>query len=213
MFTGIIEETGIIKSFAKDTKGATICIECTTVLENSKIGDSISVDGVCQTAVAYSKNCFTARVSEETLAVTTFENLKTGDVVNLERALTLSSRLGGHIVTGHVDCCGKLVAKEKKNDFYDLYFEIPTEQEKYVVKKGSITINGISLTVAELQENVVTVAVIPHTFENTNLKELNIGDFVNIETDILGKYVEKILFAKDNNTGISMKFLQENGFV
>ena len=213
MFTGIIEEIGKIKSFKKDSNGATVEVECSLVLEDTKLGDSIAINGVCQTVIELSSNSFKARVSDETLKVTTFENLKSGNIVNLERALTLSSRLGGHIVSGHVDCRGKFTKIEKLTDFYNLEFEIPQEQTKYVVHKGSITINGISLTVAEINQNRFKVAIIPHTFENTNLKALNIGDNVNIETDILGKYVEKMLSSKDNDSNISMSFLQENGFV
>lgn len=213
MFTGIIEETGKIKSFSKDSNGATIEVECQKVLQDTKLGDSIAINGCCQTVTKLSSNAFSARVSDETLSVTTFKDFKKGDTVNLERALTLSSRLGGHIVTGHVDCVGEFLSKFQLSDFYDLEFSVPKEQEKYIVKKGSITINGISLTVAETKGNTLRVAIIPHTFENTNLKDLKIGDCVNIETDILGKYVEKFLSAKDNNEGISIKFLQENGYV
>lgn len=213
MFTGIIEETGKIKSFSKGSNGATIEVECQKVLQDTKLGDSIAINGCCQTVTKLSSAAFSARVSDETLSVTTFKDLKKGDTVNLERALTLSSRLGGHIVTGHVDCVGEFLSKIQLSDFYDLEFSVPKEQEKYIVKKGSITINGISLTVAETKGNTLRVAIIPHTFENTNLKDLKIGDRVNIETDILGKYVEKFLSAKDNSEGISMKFLQENGYV
>ena len=213
MFTGIIEETGKVKSLVFKSNGAEIVITCNTILEDVKIGDSIAINGVCQTVIQYSPTEFVAEISDETLRVTTLGNLKSGDVVNLERALTLSSRLGGHIVSGHVDCKGKFVDIEKLSDFYNLSFEIPQEQEKYVVYKGSITINGISLTVAEIEQNIVKVVIIPHTFNNTNLKYLKIGEEVNIETDILGKYVEKFLSAKDNKKGISMDFLQENGFI
>lgn len=213
MFTGIIEEIGKIKSFTKDSNGATIDVECSLVLEDTKLGDSIAINGVCQTVVELTSHSFKARVSDETLKVTTFENFKSGELVNLERALTLNSRLGGHIVSGHVDCKGKFIKIEKLTDFYNLEFEIPQEQSKYIVHKGSITINGISLTVAETNQNRFKIAIIPHTYENTNLKTLNIGDNVNIETDILGKYVEKMLSSKDNNSKISMTFLQENGFV
>lgn len=213
MFTGIVEETGIVKSFSKKSNGADIIVECSKVLEDSKIGDSIAINGVCQTVTAMSDNTFSAKVSDETLRVTTLCGMKTGDIVNLERALTLNSRLGGHIVSGHVDCRGKFISITQLTDFYNLEFEIPQEQEKYVVHKGSVTINGISLTVAQINGNIITTAIIPHTFNNTNLKSLQIGDYVNIETDILGKYVEKFLSAKDNNNSISMNFLQENGFL
>lgn len=213
MFTGIIEEMGIIKSFSRDSNGATIVVDCEKVLEDIHLGDSIAINGVCETVVDYSSSGFSARVSDETLSVTTFGNLKVGDKVNLERALTLNSRLGGHIVSGHVDCNGKFIGKEQLTDFYNLEFEIPKEQSKYIVYKGSVTINGISLTVASVEGNVFKVAIIPHTYSNTNLSLLRLGDYVNIETDILGKYVEKLLSVKDNSSNISMNFLQENGFL
>ena len=213
MFTGIIEETGILKNFDKMSNGAAIEITCSKVLKETKIGDSISINGVCETVTEISTNSFAAKVSDETLNVTTFKNFKLGDIVNLERALTLNSRLGGHIVSGHVDCIGILLNIEKYSEFYNMEFEIPKEQSKYIVYKGSVTINGISLTVANIKDNRFKVAIIPHTFENTNLKYLKIGDNVNIETDILGKYVEKMLSVRDNKSDISLEFLQENGFV
>ena len=213
MFTGIVEEIGIVKSLEFKANGAKIVIGCQKVVEDVKIGDSIAIDGVCQTVIAFNSSEFSAEISDETLKVTTLGNLKSGNTVNLESALTLSSRLGGHIVSGHVDCMGKFINLEKLSDFYNLQFEIPEEQEKYVVYKGSITINGVSLTVANIVDNIVSVAIIPHTYNNTSLKDLKLGQDVNIETDILGKYVEKFLSAKDNKKGISMNFLQENGFV
>lgn len=213
MFTGIIEEIGTVKSFSRDSNGATIVIGGDVVLKDTKLGDSIAINGVCQTVVNMTSDSFSARVSDETLSVTNFGGLKKGDKVNLERALTLNSRLGGHIVLGHVDCVAKFVGKEKLTDFYNLEFEIPEEQEKYVVQKGSIAINGISLTVAEICNHNFKIAVIPHTYSNTTLNELKLGDYVNVETDILGRYVEKFLSAKDNNNSISMNFLQENGFL
>lgn len=213
MFTGIIEETGIVKSFIKNINGAALQIECNTVLEDTRTGDSIAVNGVCQTVTEKSGTGFSVEISDETLSVTTLGSLKSGDKVNLERALTLNSRLGGHIVSGHVDCKGKFLSSEKLTDFYNLEFELPQGQEKFVVNKGSIAINGISLTVARTYGNTFKTAIIPHTYKNTTLSSLKTGDYVNIETDILGKYVEKILSAKDNNNSIDMKFLQENGFV
>ncbi len=213
MFTGIIEEIGKIKTFNKNSNGAEIEIECSKVLNDTKIGDSISVNGTCQTVVEISNNSFKARISDETLKVTNFNSAKIGQAVNLERALTLSSRLGGHIVSGHIDRVGKFISKEKLTDFYNLCFEIPSEVDKYIVYKGSITINGISLTVASIKNNIVEVAIIPHTFENTNLCNLKEGDLVNIETDLLGKYVEKILSVNNNKKDISIDFLMENGFV
>ncbi len=214
MFTGIVEEIGIVKNFSKSSDNAVLQVQCDKVLTGTKLGDSIAINGVCQTVVDIQPNSFTVQISNETLSVTNLSSLQSGEKVNLERALTLSSRLGGHIVSGHVDSQGKLLNIQKHSDFYNLEFEIPTSQTKYVVQKGSITINGISLTVAKITDNKIKLAIIPHTYNNTNLSELKSGDYVNIETDILGKYVEKILSAKDNiNNNISMEFLQENGFV
>ena len=214
MFTGIIEEIGKIKSFSKASSGATLVVNCHTVLNGTNIGDSIAINGVCETVTDMTNDSFTVRVSDETLFITTLAESKQNTCVNLERALTPTSRLGGHIVSGHVDCKGKIIEKEQLNDFYNLTFEIPVEQQKYIIHKGSITVNGISLTIAKINNNIFKVAVIPHTFENTNLKTLKIGDFVNIETDILGKYVEKFLSANDNKRKPDKyEFLQENGFV
>ena len=215
MFTGIIEELGLVKSLIKKSSGADITIQCNKVLENTKIGDSIAINGCCQTVVEINEDTFKANVSEETLTVTNFSILKTGDVVNLERALTPQTRMGGHIVQGHVDCAGKFVKKEQLHEFYNLYFEVPEDLSRYIVKKGSIAVNGISLTVAGVDQNVFHTAVIPHTFENTNLKFLKTYDNVNIETDILGKYVEKLLSVSDNNSEskIDENFLKENGFM
>ena len=215
MFTGIIEELGLVKSLIKKSSGADITIQCNKVLENTKIGDSIAINGCCQTVVEIFGDTFKANVSEETLTVTNFSILKTGDVVNLERALTPQTRMGGHIVQGHVDCAGKFIKKEQLNEFYNLYFEVPENQSRYIAKKGSIAVNGISLTVAGVDQNIFHAAVIPHTFENTNLKFLKTYDNVNIETDILGKYVEKLLSVSDNNSEskIDENFLKENGFM
>ncbi len=213
MFTGIIEEIGIVKDFKQISNGAEITISCDKVLKDTKIGDSIAISGVCQTVIEMSENSFTAEVSTETLNVTNFSALKKGDKVNLERALTLNERLGGHIVSGHVDSVAKLVSSQKESDFYTMKFEISDDASRYVVKKGSITINGISLTVADIQGKVVEVAVIPHTYENTNLSELKTGDSVNIETDVFAKYIEKFLLNEKTSSVISEDFLRENGFM
>ena len=220
MFTGIIEEIGIVKEFKKGKSDALVIVECQKILEGTKIGDSISINGVCQTVTALDKTSFSAQISSETLAVTTFSSLKAGEQVNLERALTLSARLGGHIVTGHIDSIAKIIKIEKKSDFYNLKLAVEKEFIKYIAKKGSVAINGISLTIAEVFSNEFEVAIIPHTFENTNLKALKVGSFVNIEFDILAKYVEKILLTGNNNFGTSVgttsnvdeNFLKENGF-
>lgn len=234
MFTGIIEEIGIVKEFIRSGHSALITIKCEKILEDyfspltshlSLIGDSIAIDGVCQTVVKFDKNSFSVQVSAETLDITTFSRLKTGDKVNLERALTINTRLGGHIVSGHVDGLGKIKSvKSVGNEFYDLKLEVEKDLTKYIVKKGSITINGISLTVADISSNEVSVAVIPQTFEHTNLNNLKSGDYVNIEVDILAKYVEKLLSTGNNSSTvnetirinktqkINENFLKENGF-
>jgi len=208
MFTGIIEEVGKVSTITDEK----IIISAQTVLNGTKIGDSIAVNGVCLTVTKINTNSFEADISPETMKVTSLGSLKTGSAVNLERAMRADGRFGGHIVSGHIDGLGKGKSILKENDFYKISIELPIELTKYSVKKGSISIDGISLTIADIKDNIITVAVIPHTFRNTNLQNLRIGDFVNIETDILGKYVEKFLSTSDNRTGISMEFLMENGF-
>lgn len=198
MFTGIIEEIGLIKSF----DGQKLVVECSKVLNGTQIGDSIAIDGCCQTVVSMDANSFSADVSAETVRIT--KGFKTGEKVNLERALTPQSRMGGHIVQGHIDGTAKYLGNSK--------FEIPSEIAKYVVYKGSITIDGVSLTVSKVYQCIFEVALIPHTLENTTLKYLKSGDFVNIETDILGRYVEKFL-STQNNSNITENFLKENGFL
>ena len=213
MFTGIIEETGTIKSFEKLASGALLTINCDKILDDVHIGDSICVNGVCQTVIKYDNNSFTVMLSGETLDVTTFSDAKKGDCVNLERALTLNSRLGGHIVSGHTDCIGEFISSEKHSEFHNLKFKVSKAIEKYIVYKGSITINGISLTISDIDNDIFCTAVIPHTYNNTNLQYLKNGDSVNIETDILAKYIEKITRFEDNKSNISLEFLKDNGFV
>ena len=212
MFTGIIEEIGKVVSFKKSAHGADLKISAQTVLENVKLGESIAVNGVCETVVAFDNTTFEVNVSDETLRVSNLSDLKQGDFVNLERALKLSDRLSGHIVSGHVDLTTKFIKKEKLGEFYNMEFAVTPDFRKYIVKKGSITINGISLTIADIKSESFVVAVIPHTFENTNLKELKNNDIVNIETDILAKYIENFVVGKEKKE-ITMNFLEENGFL
>ena len=206
MFTGIIEELGKILGITSNK----ITVECRTVLEGTKLGESIAVNGVCLTVVDIAKNYFVADVSPETFKVTSLSGLKIGDAVNLERAMPADGRFGGHIVSGHVDGLARFIEAKENGIFYDLKIELNPEQSKYVVKKGSISINGISLTVANIVENTITIAVIPHTYENTNLKTLKRNDFVNIEVDMMARYIEKFLSSSDNKSRISLEFLQEN---
>lgn len=200
MFTGIVEEIGLIKNF----DGKHLTIQCDKILKDIKLGDSISVSGCCQTVVKYDNTSFSADISNETISV--IKPLKCGDYVNLERALTPISRMGGHIVQGHVDGKAKYLGNSR--------FELPQELTKYAVYKGSICIDGVSLTISNINENVFEVALIEHTLQNTTLKYLKTNDFVNIETDILGRYVEKFLSTNNNmkNSKITAEFLTENGF-
>jgi len=214
MFTGIVEEIGKITEFNKLLNGARIKIECSEVLNGTKLGDSISINGCCQTVTEISNNYFTADISDETLRITNFSELKIGTNVNLERAVTPSTRMGGHIVQGHIDGVGTFLLAEKLTDFYNMLFEIPENLTKYVVEKGSIAINGVSLTVASINNNIIKAAVIPHTFKNTILSKLKGNDTVNIETDVIGRYVEKFLLSRDNKSSkIDENFLIENGFM
>ena len=206
MFTGIVEETGKVQTVT-DRK---IVIECNEVLENTKIGDSIAVNGVCLTVTEIGKNSFSADISPETFKISC--KLKLGDIVNLERAMSANGRFGGHIVSGHVDGVATLIGLKNTGEFYDLQIKLANEEAKYVIRKGSITINGISLTIASVKDNLINIAIIPHTYENTCLKSLKMGDLVNIEVDILAKYIEKFLSKNDDRSRIDIYFLQRNGF-
>ena len=208
MFTGIVEEVGQICSISSDK----ITINCNKVIQDCNLGDSIAVNGVCLTVSDYSSDSFTADISPETCKITTLSELKKGAEVNLERALTLSTRLGGHLVSGHIDTIGKILKIAKSNNFFEITVQYDETFSKYVVKKGSVAINGISLTVAECGSDFVTIAVIPHTYDMTVLRGLKAGDNVNIEFDILAKYVEKNLLSSNNNN-ITVGFLAENGFL
>ena len=209
MFTGIVEEIGQILSL-KDNK---ISIRCSRIIEDIHLGDSISVDGVCLTVIDFNSTSFVADLSYETMHVTRFADVKSGDYVNLERAMMANSRFGGHIVSGHIDTVGQITSIIKKNEFYDVNVSFDKEFSKYTVKKGSIAINGISLTIYDLNETSVSIAIIPHTFENTSLKTLKTGSNVNIEFDVLAKYVEKNLLITDNKSNITKQMLIENGFM
>lgn len=206
MFTGIVEETGKIQ-FVTDRK---VVIKCQKILEDAKIGDSIAVNGVCLTITDINKDTFSADISPETFKVACKLNL--GNTVNLERAMLANGRFGGHIVSGHVDGVAKIVELKNNGDFYDLKLELSENESKYVIRKGSITVNGISLTIAEVVGGLINLAIIPHTYENTCLKELKIGDFVNVEVDMMAKYIEKFLSTSDNRSRIDFDFLQRNGF-
>ena len=211
MFTGIIEEVGHIRQMG----GGQLAIDCRKVVEDVALGDSIAVNGVCLTVTSFDKNHFTANVMPETVRRTSLSELKKGSPVNLERALTLASRLGGHIVSGHIDGTGKIVAFQEEGNAILMKIAAGPELLRYVVEKGSVALDGISLTVAAVTNKDFTVSLIPHTREVTNLGSKKAGSTINIETDVLGKYVEKMLGgsqAQPSAGGLSRAFLLENGF-
>lgn len=217
MFTGIIEEVGRILSISKGTNSAQINIEAKKVLEDVKLGDSITVNGVCLTVTSFKHNSFTVDVMPETMRRSNLNNLKKGSLVNLERALALGERLGGHIVSGHIDCTGKVVNIKNEDIATWVAVEVPDDALKYIVLKGSITIDGVSLTVAEVNEKSFSVSLIPHTKGETTLYEKKLGDEVNIECDLIGKYVERLVFMKQKEekkeSKITEAMLREAGFM
>ena len=210
MFTGLVETTGTVASVVNTGNGIRLSVKPASSLD-LQLGDSISVNGVCLTVTKQGAE-ISFDVSPETLRSTNLGALKVSDRVNLERALRLSDRLGGHIVTGHVDGIGVIKEKRKTGEYTFYTFEAPPEILKYIVKKGSITVDGISLTVVDLDSRSFHVAIIPHTLTATNLGEKGAGDRVNLEADIIGKYVERLLGTKGPDTGL-MDLLKEEGFV
>ena len=193
MFTGIIEELGSVRSIEERGENAYIIISARIVTEATTHGDSISVNGVCLTALDIHPDSFAADVSRETLLRSTLGSLRPGSPVNLERAVTPATRLGGHIVQGHVDARGRFVAVEDHGESWTVKIAYPKEIARYLVFKGSVAVEGISLTIAGLTDDYFEVAIIPKTWEVTNLSQLKPGDEVNLEVDIIGKYVERLL--------------------
>lgn len=202
MFTGIIEEKGSVRSMDLDGENARIVIAASTVIDGTKSGDSISVNGVCLTALDIAPDSFAADVSRETLDRSTLGTLKPGSPVNLERAVTPMTRLGGHIVQGHVDGRGTFISAIPEGDFWTVRIGFPPEFAKYLVYKGSVAVEGISLTVAALGEDHFDIAVIPKTWELTNLSSLNPGDAVNLEADVIAKYVERMLGDRSSRSNL-----------
>lgn len=214
MFTGIVEEVGQVKAIGNGT----LQIQATKVLEDVKLGDSIAVNGICLTVTGFNSHSFQADVMPETIKRTSLGELKLGSPVNLERALTLSSRLGGHIVSGHIDGTGRIVSlKEDKNAIL-MKIQADGAILRYIVEKGSVALDGISLTVAQVGSKDFTVSLIPHTRQVTNLSVKGEGSLINIENDVVGKYVAKLLQPAGESadvtvqSSITMDFLKENGF-
>jgi riboflavin synthase len=216
MFTGIIEEVGTIQELRFISEGAVITASARIVSPSLKIGDSIAINGVCLTATHAGQGSFSCDISAETLRLSSFKQARQGAKVNLERSMMLGGRLGGHFVQGHVDGVGKLISKTRSGEGWEVSFEFPRELERYLVYKGSIAVDGISLTISFLGENSFAVAVIPHTLESTNLNQLSIGDLVNLEVDILGKYFERFfqlgLIQGEKSPKLTVEYLRDQGF-
>lgn len=217
MFTGLIEEIGIMESAVKGEKSMKLTIKAKKVLENVNLGDSISTNGVCLTVASFTNNSFTVDVMPETMRKTNLGKLQKGSPVNLERALKLSDRLGGHIVSGHIDGTGTI--KEYKDEDNATWLTVETSSNviKYIIPKGSVAIDGTSLTVVDTDRNSFRVSLIPVTKEETILLKKKTGDEVNLECDIVGKYIERFLTFKGDEeqetSRIDMKFLADNGFL
>lgn len=218
MFTGLIEEIGVVQSIEKTERSLKITIRAKKILDGVKVGDSISTNGICLTVSKLSQGLFTADVMGETIRRTNLGILKIGSKVNLERALICEGRLGGHIVTGHIDGTGTIISYEKEDNAVWITIKAEDNILRYVIEKGSISIDGVSLTVAYVDNKYIKVSIIPHTAVETTLLNKVSGDCVNLECDILGKYVEKLLglsiIKKQNaNKIVDKEFLINNGFI
>ncbi|MGE0885188.1 MAG: riboflavin synthase [Blastocatellales bacterium] len=214
MFTGIIEELGTIRKITTGRDGARLEVLARTVLTDAKLGDSIAVNGVCLTVVDKSSDWLAADMSAETLRRTSLKQAQTGTRVNLERAMSASSRFGGHIVQGHVDGTGQFLETKASGDGWIVRIGFPAELARYIVEKGSITVDGISLTVAALGDDWFEIAVIPHTWKATNLSTLQRNAAVNLEVDIIAKYVERMMqpFAGSSQSTLTMEKLSDLGY-
>lgn len=215
MFTGIIEGFGTITGIHSSGQGRLLSVEADFVLDNTKIGDSISVSGACMTVIVTDSRSFRADVSPETVAKTTFGRAKIGDRVNLERALCLSDRLDGHLVSGHIDGVGAVRDRKTESNAIIVTIEAPESLTRYMIKKGSVAVDGISLTINECSKSHFDVSIIPHTAGLTTIGLKKAGDPVNIETDMIGKYVERFMGEKKETekSGIDMQFLAKTGFL
>lgn len=214
MFTGLIEEVGVVKEIFNKGDNLRLAIAASIIMDDISIGSSIAIDGTCLSVVKYTNKTFEVDVSEETVKKTTIGGFKSGRKVNLERAMKIGGRLGGHFVTGHVDGIGKITKFDKAVDGAYLSIKAPEDTIKYMVYKGSVAIDGISLTAASVDSDSITIALIPHTIEMTNLKEKSIGEKVNIECDIIGKYVERFVnpTTDTKHSTLNIDFLKDHGY-
>lgn len=217
MFTGIIQGLGTLKDIRQAGQGLVLTIHPDFSIKDTLEGDSIAVNGVCLTAANISHDVFSVEVSPETLSRTTLPGLRVGNLVNLELALRLSDRLGGHLVSGHVDGIGEVIKKENLSRFALFTIAIPESLDRYIIEKGSVAIDGISLTVNKCNKGRFSVAIIPHTAKLTTMGFRNKGDKINIEVDLIGKYIEKLLLAGhiklEKSTNIDKDFLAQHGFI
>lgn len=209
MFTGIIEETGVVRIIKKSAKSAALVIEAGKIFEDLKIGDSVATNGVCLTVTNIAGSCFSADVMNETLSRSSLGALVAGSAVNLERAMKMTERFGGHLVSGHIDGTGRITAIRKEEIAVRYTVRAAPEILRYIIEKGSIAIDGISLTVTRTGGGWFEVSVIPHTAQNTILSGKKIGSTVNLENDMIAKYVEKLMPA---SAGFTHEFLAQNGF-
>ncbi|MCD5397309.1 riboflavin synthase [candidate division NPL-UPA2 bacterium] len=213
MFTGLIEELGRVEKIRRKGSSVRLTIRASTVLEDISVGASIAVNGICLTITDFSTESFSVDVVPETLERTTLAGLRVGEKANLERAVKAGDRLGGHLLTGHIDGLGEIKERRKQGDILTLKVSIPQELTKYLVPQGSIAVDGISLTVVKSDQNSFTVAIIPHTAGETTLRLKPIGSYVNIEVDSLSKYVEQLINSGKPKRGrITTDFLREQGF-
>ncbi|MEW6195883.1 MAG: riboflavin synthase [Bacteroidota bacterium] len=213
MFTGIIEEVGTLEKIDRITDGYRIKVNASLITEDLRVNDSIAINGVCLTAIKKEQNGFWVEAVGATLEKTTIKKIQQNSYVNLERAVRLSDRLGGHLVQGHVNGIGIIKKIKKAGENYFVEIQIPDELEKYVIQEGSIAVDGISLTIAKLAVNVIGLSIIPHTWAHTTLQYKNVFDEVNIETDVIAKYVEKLLGTKNSEKNfLTDAVLKEMGY-
>jgi len=216
MFTGIVEEVGTIKGIKNGFNSAVLTIRGEVIFSDMHLGDSVAVNGICLTVTAIEKHTFNADVMHETLNRTSLSKLRSGSNVNLERAMAANGRFGGHIVSGHIDGTGIITNIQKDDNAIWYTLKASDNICKYIVEKGSIAMDGISLTVAKVSKNSFSVSVIPHTAKSTTLSQKSVGDIINLENDIVGKYIEKLQFLNnkqdEKKNNITLDFLTKNGY-
>jgi len=216
MFTGLVETTGTILRLERADRDLHLTVGASLEPPELKIGESIAVDGVCLTVASFQGDAFTLDLSEETVGRSTLGQRRQGDEVNLERALRLGDRLGGHLVSGHVDGTGRVAARQRRGESLAFRFEIPPELSRYLIEKGSVAVNGVSLTVNRCEGRQFEVNVVPHTTRASTMGRLKVGDVVNVEVDLIGKYVEKFLLQRNGSQstgGVDREFLARHGFL